>query len=76
MQGEVIKVHGVDHVILEQRGSIFNPKLVGRSVEDGKVHNIKLTQKGLIKHSLELVKQVLCYVGFLILFLVVLILFN
>jgi hypothetical protein len=76
MQGEVIKVHGVDHVILEQHGSIFNPKFVGRSVEDGKLHGIKLTQKGLVIHYLELAKQTLCYLAFLALFLVVLVLFN
>ena len=76
MQGEVIKVHGVDHVILEQRGSIFNPKFVGRSVEDGKLHGIKLTRKGLVNHYLYLANQTLCYLGFLILFLTVLVLFN
>lgn len=75
MQDEVIKVHGVDHVILEQRG-LFNPKFVGRSIEDGKLHNIRLTRKGLVIHYLELAKQTLCYLAFLALFLVVLVLFN
>lgn len=76
MQDEVVKVHGVDHVILEQRGSIFNPKFVGRSLEDGTTHNIKLTRKGLVIHYLELAKQTLCYLAFFALFLVVLVLFN
>ena len=71
MQDEVIKVNGVDHIILEQRG-LFNPKFVGRSLEDGKIHNIKLTRKGLVNHYLELANQTFCYVSFLVLFLIVL----
>lgn len=71
MQDEVIKVHGVDHVILERRG-LLNPKFVGRSTVDGKTHNIKLTRKGLVNHYLELANQIFCYLAFFLLFLTVL----
>ena len=54
---DVVKIRGEEHVILEQRGSIFNPKFVGRSIKDGKIHNIKLTRKGLVNHYLELAKS-------------------
>lgn len=71
MEDEVVKVHGVEHVILEQRG-LFNPKFVGRSLEDGKLHNIKLTRKGLVNHYLELANQTLFCLAFFTLFLIVL----
>lgn len=73
---EVIYINGEKHVILEQRGSIFNPKFVGRSTVDGKLHNIKLTRKGLINHYLELVKEAFCYVSFFLLFLIALAAFG
>lgn len=69
---EVIYINGEKHVILERRGSLFNPKFVGRSAVDGKIHNIKLTRKGLVNHYLELANQTFCYVSFLVLFLIVL----
>lgn len=69
---EVIYINGEKHVILERRGSLFNPKFVGRSVEDGKLHNIKLTKKGLVNHYLELANQAFCYLAFFTLFLVIL----
>lgn len=71
MQDEVIKVNGVDHVILERRG-LLNPKFVGRSTVDGKTHNIKLTRKGLVNHYLGLGNQAFCYLAFFLLFLTVL----
>ena len=73
---DIIVVNGVKHVILEQRGSIFNPKFVGRSVEDGTTHNIKLTRIGLFKHNLELVNQVLFTMCFGVLFLIFLAMFG
>lgn len=72
---EVIVVNGVKHVILERRG-LFNPKFVGRSLEDGTTHNIKLTRIGLFKHNLELVNQVLFTMCFGVLFLIFLAMFG
>lgn len=68
---EVIVVNGVKHVILERRG-LFNPKILGRSLEDGKLHNIKLTRKGLFNHFLDLANQVTMFIFGLLLFILVL----
>lgn len=75
MQGEVIKIHGVDHVILERHG-LLNPKFVGRSTVDGKTHNIKLTRKGLVNHYLELAFQGTLFVCYFALFLIILAMFS
>lgn len=72
---EVIVVNGVKHVILEQHG-LFNPKIVGRSIEDGKTHNIKLTRRGLINHYLELAFQGTLFLCYFTLFLIVLAMFG
>lgn len=69
---EVIYINGEKHVILERRGSLFNPKFVGRSVEDGKTHNIKLTRKGLINHYLNVAFQTTVLLCYFVLFLIVL----
>lgn len=72
---EVIYINGEKHVILERRG-LLNPKFVGRSIKDGKIHNIKLTRKGLVNHYLELANQTFCYLAFFTLFLIVLAVFG
>ena len=73
---EVIYINGEKHVILERHGSLFNPKFVGRSIKDGKTHNIKLTRKGLIKHYFELIMQTIFFLGCFSLFLVILAVFG
>ena len=69
---EVIYINGEKHVILEQGGSIFNPKFVGRSTVDGKLHNIKLTRKGLFNHFLDLANQVTLFILGFVLFMLAL----
>lgn len=51
MQDE-ITIKGEKHVILDVDGGLFNPKFVARSLVTGKVHNVKLTRKGLVRYNL------------------------
>ena len=51
MQDE-ITIKGEKHVILDVDGGLFNPKFVARSLVTGKVHNVKLTRKGLVRYKL------------------------
>lgn len=68
---EVIYINGEKHVILERRG-LLNPKFVGRSIKDGKLHNIKLTRKGLFNHFLDLANQVTLFILGFVLFMLAL----
>lgn len=72
---DVVMVHGEEHVILEQRGSIFKPKFTARSLKTGKVNNLKLNQKGLIRYYVDLANQFLFCLGLFSLFIVFLVLF-
>lgn len=51
MQDE-ITIKGEKYVILDVNGGLFNPKFVARSLVTGKVHNVKLTRKGLVRYNL------------------------
>lgn len=75
MEG-VVKVHGEEHVILEQRGSIFNPRFIGRSIETGRINKLKLNRKGLIKYYWDLALQSLLCFGYFALFILYLAVFG
>lgn len=65
---EVVKVHGEEHVILEQRG-LFNPKFIGRSMETGRINKLKLNKRGLMKYYLDLTLKTSLVFGYFALFI-------
>lgn len=72
----VVKVHGEEHVILEQRGSIFKPRFIGLSKETGRVNKLKLNKKGLVKYYLDLTLKTSLVFGYFALFILYLAVFG
>lgn len=67
--GEVVKVHGEEHVILEQRGSIFSPRFIGRSLETGRINKLKLNKRGLLQYYWGLILKTSLVLGYFALFI-------